>query len=105
MVRMIPIVGDMVLAPFRIIYMCMRIKTEEINETIGKKIGSSDFKTELKITESMAYVIEKLIDNMEFNGRLMEAVKKEESSYLNGFLHKFDGVKEEMFHELLGSNK
>ena len=56
-VRIIPIFGDLVVAPFRIIYMCLRIKTEEINETIAKKIGASEFKTEARITEAMAVAV------------------------------------------------
>ena len=56
----------------------MRIKTEEINETIGRKIGSSDFKTESKITQFMAYTIERMIENKEFNQTIMRAVREEQ---------------------------
>jgi hypothetical protein len=38
---------------------------------VAEKIGSSNFKTESKISEFMAYVIEELLEDKQFNSELM----------------------------------
>ena len=53
----------------------------------------------------MAFTIEKMIQNKEFNRRIMKAVREEEQYYLNGFLESFQEKKQDMFEELIGAKK
>jgi hypothetical protein len=81
-VHKIPVLGSIIAVPFDIMAKYRKVKTSYLNHLIAKKIGSSNFKTESEITEYMAYAIDRLVDNKQFNAELMHAIKEEQESYI-----------------------
>ena len=58
----IPVIGPMLMMPFDIIAKVRSVKTSHLNSVIALKVGSSKFVTEEYLNSTVAYVIERLME-------------------------------------------
>ena len=95
----------MLLMPFNVIAKVRSVKTSYLNNVIAQKVGSSSFVTEEYLNNAVASVIEKLMEEKEFNDEVIEGIyESEKSSYFQfgSLVSKAEGY---IYSELLDSTK
>ena len=101
----IPVLGSLLEIPFQIMEEYRGIKTEHLNDRITGNITDSDFATEARINQFMAYVIESLMDHTRFNKELVKALKSEEESYINKAEKMISNAKDFIYSRFFGSSQ
>ena len=76
-VESVPILGDLVGIPFKILNAFREEKSSRLNSIIADKINGSRLQSEALLTFYMSHLIEELINNKPFNTKL-EIVMKDE---------------------------
>lgn len=76
-IEKIPILGDLVGIPFKVLHAFKEEKSRRLNSIIADKINGSRLQSEALITFYMSHLIEILIKNKSFNARLSEAIQGE----------------------------
>lgn len=76
-IERIPILGELVGAPFQIINAFREEKSSRLNNVIADKINRSRLQSANTITYYLSYLVEKLINSSAFNVRLENAIKSE----------------------------
>lgn len=100
--KIIPILGDLVGIPFQIIKFMREEKSSYLDSIIADKINGSRLQLEARITCYMSNLLEILIDNEEFNSKLMKALQKEEDLFLNKAMNVFGQLKEKIYAKFIG---
>jgi hypothetical protein len=74
-IESIPILGDLVAIPFKILGIVREEKSGHLNSTIADKINGSKLQSEARITSYMSHLVEALINNKDFNTKLMKNIQ------------------------------